>query len=269
MKLKNNFFTIAEAGINHGGKLKIALKLVDLAAKSGYSAIKFQTYKTEKRVKKNNPAFNILKKCELSFNDFIEISNYCKKKKIIFFSTPFDLESLNFLESINMQLYKISSFDVQNKTLTNEIIKTKKKIIFSTGMSDINSIDKLYKKIDNKKNVTILHCVSQYPNNIENSYLGNIPKLLIRYNCNIGFSDHTNGIHSVLYAYLLGARVFEKHFMLSPKHKCIDYPVSITPKQSKEMITQLSYLKKIISKSKFGLKKEEKNSVIFKRSKIY
>ena len=101
-----NFFLIAEAGINHNGSLRKAFKLVDAAKKSGASAIKFQTYKTEKRVKKNNPVFNVLKRCELSFEQFKKLKKYCDRKKIIFFSTPFDIESVDFLDQINVKLFK-------------------------------------------------------------------------------------------------------------------------------------------------------------------
>ena len=132
---KFNPFIIAEAGINHNGKIKEALRLVDAAKKANVSAIKFQTYKTEKRTKKNSPIFDILKKCELEYSEFKVIKDYCDEKKIIFFSTPFDIEAIDFLETIKVKLYKISSFDIQNYELIERVIKTKKPCIFSTGMS--------------------------------------------------------------------------------------------------------------------------------------
>ena len=141
--VKKNFL-IAEAGINHNGNIKTALKLVDVAKKNGADAIKFQTYITEKRVKKKyKKIFNILKNCELSFNDFKIIQDYCKQKKIIFFSTPFDIESVEFLNSLKVKLFKVASFDIGNFQLINAILKTKKPTIVSTGMAKLTQIDKL------------------------------------------------------------------------------------------------------------------------------
>ena len=157
-------FLIAEAGINHGGNLSSAIKLVDKAKYCGVDAIKFQTYKTEKRVKRNSQIFNILKKCELSYEDFYEIKNYCDKKKILFFSTPFDVESVNFLKKIKVKLFKIASFDIGNTVLLKEVAKTKKPVIISTGMSSMHEIKnaiKCVKKYHSK--IVVLHCVSGYP----------------------------------------------------------------------------------------------------------
>ena len=127
--VKNNNFLIAEAGINHNGNLKTALKLVDTAKKSGADAIKFQTYITEKRInKKYDKIFRILKKCELSFKNFEIINNYCKRKKILFFSTPFDIESVDFLNSIKVKMFKIASFDISNYELITKLSKQKKKL---------------------------------------------------------------------------------------------------------------------------------------------
>ena len=191
-----NNFLIAEAGINHNGKVKTALKLVDVAKKSGASAIKFQTYITEKRIKKKyKKIFDILKKCELKFNDFKIINDYCKHKKIDFFSTPFDNESVKFLDSLNVKLFKIASFDIGNYELINEILKTNKPTIVSTGMASLKEIDKIYSKFKKKKiDLALLHCISSYPNKDDSSYLSNINFLKNRFKCEIGISDHTNDI---------------------------------------------------------------------------
>ena len=141
--------------------------------------IQLETYITEKRVnKKYRKIFDILKKCELPFKNFEIISDYCKKKKIIFFSTPFDIESVYFLDSINVKIFKIASFDISNHELVNEILKTKKKTIISTGMANFNEIKQVYKKFKKKNiDIAILHCVSSYPNKDETSYLSNITYL--------------------------------------------------------------------------------------------
>ena len=267
---KSDVFFIAEAGINHNGSLKKALKLVDAAKRANANAIKFQTYKTEKRVPKKNPAFNILKKCELKFQDFEIIKNYCRKKNIIFFSTPFDIESVNFLDEIGVSLFKVASFDIENYQLLNSIIKIKKPIIFSTGMTKLKSIEKLYNILKRKRiEQCILHCISSYPNKEENSYLNNINFLLRKFNCSIGLSDHSNDIKVPIYSYLMGARVIEKHFKLINDKTCVDSLVSLDEIKFKKMVSEISLAKKIQGKVHFGVRKEEKKIKIFIRKKIY
>ena len=268
---KTQTLIIAEAGINHNGNLKTALKLIDTAKKSGADAIKFQTYITEKRVnKKYHKIFDILKECELPFKSFKILNDYCKKKEIDFFSTPFDIESVNFLESINVKIFKVASFDIGNFELINEIIKTKKKTIISTGMASYNEIKKVYKKFKEKKvDISLLHCVSSYPNKDETSYLSNISYLKKKFRCEIGISDHTNDIKIPIYGNLLGANIIEKHLKINHNHKCVDSAVSITGTQMKTLKSELDKIKVIINKTRFGVRKAEKESVIFKRKKIY
>ena len=262
-------FLIAEAGINHNGNIKEALKLVDAAKKTNVDAIKFQTYVTEKRTKKNSPIFAILKKCELNFKDFKVIKDYCDFKKIIFFSTPFDKESVWFLQSLKVKLFKISSFDISNYQLMNEIAKTKKPTILSTGMASIKEINKAYNFFKKKKTeIALLHCISSYPNKEETSYLSNIGFLKKKFKCEIGLSDHTNGIKVPIYGYLQGAKILEKHFKIDIKHKCIDSPVSITSQQFNKLINELDKIDRILGIPKFGIRQEERSSEQFKRKKI-
>ena len=267
---KLNNFIIAEAGINHSGNIKTALKLVDVAKKNGASAVKFQTYITEKRIKKKyKTIFNILKKCELKFDEFKIISDYCKHKKIIFFSTPFDKESVNFLDSINVKLFKIASFDIGNYDLINEVLKTKKPTIISTGMATLKEIDKVHKIYKNKKvDLALLHCVSSYPNKDASSYLSNINFLKNRFKCEIGISDHTNDIKIPIYGNLIGAKIMEKHLKINDNHKCVDASVSITGKQLLQLKLETDNIKKILKAVSFGVRKEEIGSKIFKRNKI-
>ena len=267
--LKKKVFLIAEIGINHNGSLKKAIKLVDAAIEAGVSAVKFQTYKTELRVKKDSPIFSILKKCELSNEDFFIIKKYCDKKKIIFFSTPFDIKSIEFLEKINVKLYKVSSFDISNFQLINRVLQTKKPIIFSTGMASLKEIKKTYNICKIKKNNhALLHCVSSYPTKEEDSLLGNIKFLKNNFDCTIGLSDHTNDIQTSIYSVVLGAKIIEKHFKLSANDKCVDAPVSITPNQMRLLKDRLDLINKIIDLPKFGIRKTEKNTAQFKRKKI-
>ena len=266
---KKKNFLIAEAGINHNGKLNQALKLVNAAKNSGADAIKFQTYITEKRAKKNSPIFNILKKCELNYKEFKIFKDYCDSKKILFFSTPFDKEAVWFLNDIKVKLFKLASFDISNYQLISEVAKTKKPTIVSTGMANLNEIKKIHKIFKNKKvELAILHCISSYPNKEENSYLSNINYLKKKFKCEIGLSDHTNGIKIPIYANLLGARIIEKHFKLNSNHKCVDSPVSIDPSQFKKLKIETLRIHKILNTCKFGIRKEERSAKQFKRKKI-
>ena len=173
-------FIIAEAGVNHNGSIDLAYKLIDVAVESGADAVKFQTYLTEKRVSKDSPIFDILKKCELPFEAFKELQSYSKKLNLDFFSTPFDSESVEYLESINIDLYKIASFDIGNMNLLEKVAKTNKPIIMSVGMSNIDEIQNAYnciKKYNNR--IALLHCVSSYPTNESDSNISSIFNLLL------------------------------------------------------------------------------------------
>ena len=275
--VKNIFFKfkkpyiIAEAGINHNGNLKTAFDLVDVAKYNGADAVKFQTYDTKKRVGKvNKKIYEILKKCELSFNDFEKISNYCKLKKITFFSTPFDEESVDFLEHLKVPLYKIASFDISNYQLINKIIKTKKPTIASTGMASLSEIKKIYKLFRIKSvALSILHCISSYPNHEKSSYLSNLSFLKEKFKSPVGISDHTNDIKIPIYGTLLGAKIIEKHIKINDSHKCVDSKVSITGKQLKLLRSEVDKIDEILNKPKFGVRPEEIGIKIFKRKKIY
>ncbi len=263
---KNNPFLIAEIGINHGGSLSQAKKLIDKAKLAGADAVKFQTYKSERRVSKKSPIFNILKKCELSYDDFYKLKKYSDKKNIIFFSTPFDIDAVKFLKKIQVKFFKIASFDISNYKLIKEILKTKIPTIISTGMASLKEIETINRMYSLKKiPLHIMHCVSTYPNIEKNSFLNNINFLSKHLDKQIGLSDHTNNINTCRYAYFMGSRVFEKHFKLSNKHKCIDAPVSITPDQFQKLKQDLNHYQKVLGKVKFGVRKSEMGTKIFKR----
>ena len=264
INFKKNFF-ISEIGINHGGNFNTALKMVKVSKKIGFSAVKFQTYTTERRVKKNSPIFEILKKCELSYEEFAEIKKYCDKQKIIFFSTPFDLGAVHFLNKIQVNLFKIASFDISNLELIRAVKKTNKPCIISTGMANKKEIDKVYKLFSkNIKNLILLHCVSSYPCKEEDSFLENINFMKSNYKCKIGLSDHTPNIRTSLIAKAMGVNIFEKHFKLQNQN-CVDAPVSIDPKKFIELKKEVDLIDKIKGKSSFGVKNPEKFAKQFKR----
>ena len=179
--MKPHVFIIAEAGVNHNGSLELAYKLVDAAKEADADCVKFQTYITEndtavncekaeyQKTEQQESQYELLKKLELSFDDFRKIQEYCKKKGIMFLSTPFDIESLKFLEEIHMPIWKIASSEVENFQLLREMAKTHKPIILSTGMCTIeeisNAVDVLKKY--GAGEIKILHCNTQYPTPME------------------------------------------------------------------------------------------------------
>ena len=183
-------YIIAEAGVNHNGKLDLALQLVDIAKKSGADAIKFQTFKANKLASKeadkakyqkettdsNESQVDMLKRLELSYDEFKKVKDYCIEKKIEFISTPFDLESADFLNELNVSTYKIGSGDLTNYPLLRKVAKTGKKIILSTGMSNMDEVEDSVKYVlkNGCKELVVLHCISNYPTKNEDLNLNAI-----------------------------------------------------------------------------------------------
>ena len=247
-------FIIAEAGVNHNGSIKIAKKLVDIAVEAKADAVKFQTFKTKencsnktpfasyqlKNLKYKSTAYEMLRKLELKSSEFVSLSEYCKMRKIIFFSTPFDLTSANFLKKINVPCYKIASSDVNNIRLVDTIVKTKKPIFISTGMTNLKDIiflDKRIKKVNKK--IIYMHCISSYPTKFKDANLNIIKTLKKNLNSIIGYSDHTLGIAAPIAAVALGAAVIEKHFTLNKNLEGPDHNMSIIPEDLFRMIRDI------------------------------
>lgn len=263
----NKTYIIAEIGINHGGDISVAKQLIESAALTGADAVKFQTYKTEKRVSKDSPIFDILKKCELPFEAFKELQLYSKRLNIDFFSTPFDIESVDYLESINVDLYKIASFDIGNMDLLEKVAKTNKPIILSVGMSNVDEITNAYNCIKKyNDNLALLHCVSAYPTDETDSNISAIFSLKDNFkDCVIGQSDHTNDIDVPLFSVCSGAQILEKHFKIDESMECVDSPVSITELQLKNMVSQTRRIEKIMGSSELHIRDCEKGSLVFRR----
>lgn len=267
----NKTYIVAEVGINHGGDLNIAFKLIDSAAKTGCDAVKFQTYLTEQRAPKGNQeVFDILKKCELPFEDFEKLKKHTNDYGIDFFSTPFDKESLEYLESINTDLYKVASFDVVNKVLLRELAKTDKPIIMSVGMANLDEIKSAYGVLSANNNKTsLLHCVSAYPTEEKDANLGVINVLQDEFNeCVIGQSDHTAGIKVPLYAVAAGAQIIEKHFKINENMDCIDAPVSISEKSMKNLVEEIRFVEQIMGDSLVNITEVQNSASIFRRPTV-
>jgi sialic acid synthase SpsE len=264
---KSKTFIIAEIGINHGGNIELAKELIDSAVRAGVDAVKFQTYLTEKRTKAGSPIFDILKKCELPFSSFKELKEYSEAKGVLFFSTPFDVESVDYLESIGVELYKIASFDIVNASFLEEVAKTGKPIIMSVGMSNLKEIGdalNILNKYTSK--IGLLHCISAYPTNEADANLGAV--LALRDNFKdvvIGQSDHTNDIQVPLYAVASGAKILEKHFKISDDMECIDGPVSISEEQMKKLVDGVRRLEKIMGDGIPESTEAQKNTEQYRR----
>ena len=253
----NRVIIIAEAGVNHNGKLKLAYKLVDVAKECGADFIKFQTSVPELHISKfakkanyqtkNTPGdesqLQMCKKITLSYEEFRKLKKYCKKKKIEFLSTPFDLKSIDFLKSLKMKYFKIPSGEITNLPYLTKVAKLKKKVILSTGMANLLEIKEALKILishgTKKKNITVLQCNTEYPTPLKDANVRAMLTIKKKFKVNIGYSDHTEGIEASLVAAALGAKVIEKHITLNKNLSGPDHKASITPKELKKMVEEI------------------------------
>ncbi len=266
-------FIIAEIGNNHEGSLSNAKKLVLEAWRSGASAVKFQTFKTENYIHPDNKKrFKTLKKFELKKNDFIKLSKYSKKLGLKFISTPLDLESAFFLSKI-VDIFKISSGDNNFYELIRAVAKSKKKLIISLGLvneTEIKSLINFIKKIGYLKKTTFLHCVSSYPVDKRNINLLSIKYIKDKFKVKTGYSDHSMGIDAAFCAYLLGANIIEKHFTLDHNFSSFrDHKLSANPKELKLLIEKLKILKIMLGSYNKKITRDEKINLKSIRRSIY
>ena len=241
---ENNYpFIIAEIGNNHNGDMKIAKQLIDEAEKSGVNAVKFQTKDIEtafpqELLNKNYEGPNSFGKTyrehkqvlELNFEQLKELKQYSEKRNLIFFSTPFDIKSLENLSKLDMELYKISSFHVTDLKLVEAIAARKKPVIMSTGMSTLEEIDTAVEILDRYNcKYLIMHCVSSYPADPKDLNLRAINVLRNKYNCLVGYSGHETSANIAPSVVLYGACAIERHFTLDRAMKGPDHALSLSP----------------------------------------
>jgi N,N'-diacetyllegionaminate synthase len=281
----NKTFIIAEAGVNHNGSLKKALKLIDIAISAGANAIKFQTFKAENlatdyapkaeyqkyKLVKNETQFQMLKKLEFTEAMHKACFEKCKKKKIFFMSSAFDIESLNYLKKFKLRYFKVPSGEITNIPYLEVLGKFRKKIFLSTGMSNIYEIKKAIKTLrtngTKKDNITLMQCTSAYPAPYNEINLNTIATLRNSLKLNIGFSDHSLGVHASIAAVALGAKVIEKHLTLNKKLKGPDHRASLNPKEFKLMVDGIRTVEKMLgSKTKSITASEKKNINIVRKS---
>lgn len=263
-------FVVAEIGINHNGDMSTAKKLIRKAKQSGADAVKFQTFKASDLAIPTSKYFPIFEKVEFSESDFIDLSNYAKTKKIIFFSTPSSIQTVNFLDRIKVPIFKISSGDLTNIPLIKHIASKNKPIILSTGMGTIEEIELAIKAIIKKRNkkIIILHSVSGYPTPTNEANLNVINSLKNQFPFIIGFSDNGEGIEVSSIATAVGAKVIEKHFTLNKKMEGADHKISADPVDFTNMVKKIRNMEKILGLERKTVQKSEENNRIQARKSL-
>lgn len=279
-------FIIAEAGVNHNGNIELAKKLINEAKLAGADLVKFQTFITELNISKEarkaayqeqstgtgETQFEMVKKLELSFNDFLELKQYCEKVGIAFLSTGFDNDSINFLDSLNPSFYKIPSGEITNKTYLQHVAQKGKDIILSSGMSTIGEIEAAIAVIEaegiTRDRITVLHCNTEYPTPMKDVNLLAMNHIAHELGVKVGYSDHTLGIEVPIAAVALGACVIEKHFTLDRSLPGPDHAASLEPDELTAMVRAIRNIEDAIGGS--GIKEpsesEKKNISVARKS---
>lgn len=259
---------IAEVGVNHNGSMDIAKRMIAIAADSGADYIKFQTFKPELLASRfaekakyqkettgtEESQLLMLKKLALEESDYTELAEYANERGIGFISTPFDIDSIHFLEKIKMDFWKLPSGEITNYPYLVEIAKTGKPVVMSTGMSNMNEISEAIDVL--KKNgsgeIALLHCNTQYPTPFENVNLKAMNTLRESFECEVGYSDHTLGIEVPIAAVAMGATIIEKHFTIDRNMDGPDHKASLEPRELKQMIDSIRNIEKAMGD---GIKK--------------
>ena len=284
-RMNKKVFIIAEAGVNHNGNVEIAKKMIDVAVEAGSDAVKFQTFKAEKIISKfapkaeyqkkttdsNESQFDMIKRLELDADAHRELISYCEKKAILFLSTPFDLESIELLDELSLEIFKIPSGEIINLPYLRKIGSLRKKIIMSTGMADLeeigNALNILTKAGTPKKNITVLHCNTEYPTQFEDVNLLAMLRIRNAFKVHVGYSDHTLGIEVPIAAVVLGATVIEKHFTLDKTMEGPDHKASLGPGELKAMVSTIRNVEKALGDAiKRPSISELKNKTVVRKS---
>lgn len=279
---------IAEAGVNHNGSLEIAKKLVDKAVEAGVDIIKFQTFKAKKLVSKSakqaeyqkksigsasdDSQYNMLKRLELSKQNHQELMAYCKEKGIRFWSTAFDFDSIDYLHSLNLGLWKIPSGEITNYPYIKKIAQYHEPVILSTGMCEMSDISDamnvLLKNGVHKEQITILHCNTEYPTPYEDVNLLAMLQIKKVFDVTVGYSDHTQGIEVPIAAVALGASVIEKHFTLDRNMEGPDHKASLEPDELKDMVSAIRNIEKALGNGNKVVSESERKNIAIARKSI-
>lgn len=275
-------YIIAEAGVNHNVSYELACKLVDAAKNAGADCVKFQTFKSDALVSKaaqkadyqkgttgDGAQEEMLKKLELSYEEFIKLKDYCDKVGICFLSTPFDFDSIALLDSIDMPFWKIPSGEVTNYPYLVALAKTGKPIVMSTGMCEMQEIKDAVRVLreNGTKDIKLLHCNTEYPTPFEDVNLRAMLTLKETFGLEIGYSDHTKGIEAPIAAVAMGASIIEKHFTLSRNMDGPDHKASLEPEELSLMVKSIRNIEKALgSGDKKPSPSERKNISVARKS---
>lgn len=285
--MSKHVLIIAEAGVNHNGSLELAKQLIDKAVEAGVDIIKFQTFKSEKLVskaakqaeyqqrnigKKDEGQLAMLKKLELSQTDHEELISYCNEKGICFFSTAFDMDSIDYLHSLNMGLWKIPSGEITNYPYLRKIAQYQEPVILSTGMCELADIEAALNVLlqfgVKKELVTILHCNTEYPTPFEDVNLKAMLEIGEKFGIQIGYSDHTKGIEVPIAAVALGATVIEKHFTLDKNMEGPDHKASLEPDELKAMVSAIRNIEQALGTGHKTISESERKNIEIARKSI-
>ncbi len=283
----NKVLIIAEAGVNHNGSLQLAKQLIDKAVEAGVDIIKFQTFKSEKLVskaarqaeyqqrnigKKDEGQLAMLKKLELSREDHEELISYCSEKGIRFFSTAFDMESIDYLHSLKMGLWKIPSGEITNYPYLRKIAGFHEPVILSTGMCELSDIENALNVLLEfglqKEQITILHCNTEYPTPFCDVNLKAMLEIEERFGVKTGYSDHTKGIEVPIAAVALGATVIEKHFTLDRNMEGPDHKASLEPQELKQMVDAIRNIELALGSGHKAISESERKNIEIARKSI-
>lgn len=274
--ISNNCFIIAEAGVNHNGSVKLAKKLVGAAKEAGADAVKFQTFKTKNLVTKNarkaeyqiknsgeESQYEMIKRLELSPDEFWEIAKYAEDKGIIFLSSPFDAESVDLLDEIDIPAFKIASGEITNFPLLKHIAGKQKPVILSTGMSTMGEVEEAINLIEKyNDDIILMHCLTNYPAKKEDANLNVIKTLEYTFKRPVGFSDHTSGVEMSVAAVALGSCIIEKHFTIDKNLPGPDHKASLEPHELSEMVKAIRNIEKGLGN---GIKKPTNDEIKIKK----
>ena len=283
--MRKHTFVIAEAGVNHNGDIEIAKSLIREAKKAGADAVKFQTFKAEKVMSKfaqkadyqktntgsEESQLEMVKKLELPYNAFVVLQQYCDELGIMFMSTPFDLDSIDFLDRLGLAIIKIPSGEITNLPYLIKMGKRGKKIILSTGMATLDEIDDAIKILreNGTEDISVLHCNTEYPTPYRDVNLKAMNTIRERFQLEVGYSDHSLGIEVPIAAVALGATIIEKHFTLDKNLEGPDHIASLEPEELAAMIRAIRNIEEALgSGEKQPSESESKNMVIARKSII-
>ncbi len=275
-------YIIAEAGVNHNGSFKLACKLVDAAKAAGVDCIKFQTFKSKNLVSHtaqkaeyqkdttgDGSQVDMLKKLELSYEEFIALKQYCDKIGITFLSTPFDFDSIEFLNSIDMPFWKVPSGEVTNLPYLLALAKTGKPVVMSTGMCEMAEIEAAIRVFheNGTNDIKLLHCNTEYPTPFEDVNLLAMQTMRDTFGLEVGYSDHTKGIEVPVAAVALGATFIEKHFTLDRNMEGPDHKASLEPDELAAMVSSIRHIEKALGNGdKTPSPSEKKNITVARKS---